>query len=316
MNSNSTNKDKDLERTLMTADSNDNFEYRPASAYERAEARRHHWAVAIGLQAVDGLEVSPYLRELAKGYQTGTYTLDQTGQLIRSHYAEYRSSTEGEQTNDSTMEADLVSQRIAELLTASPFVLDPEVLSQIHSYLFQDLDPDVYHPGQFKTERMIKQEEILNGDSVLYADPLAYEMSLRMYFNSEREKDYGVKLEDEALESFVRSLAFLWQIHPFWEGNTRTIAVFSELYLNHLGFRVNNTPFEEHSRYYREALVRAMYRNADAEISQDARYLIWFYDNLLNDAGHSLEREDLICSALFEDPTLLKNLSPEDALIK
>ena len=163
---------------------------------------------------------------------------------------------------------------------------------------------------------MIKQEEILNGDSVLYADPLAYEMSLRMYFNSEREKDYGVKLAGEALESFVRSIAFLWQIHPFWEGNTRTIAVFSELYLNHLGFHVNNTPFEEHSRYYRDALVRAMYRNASAEISQDARYLTWFYDNLLNDAGHALEREGLICSALFEDPSLLKNLSPEDALIK
>ena len=59
-----------------------------------------------------------------------------------------------------------------------------------------------------------------------------------------------------------------------------------------------------------------MYRNADAGISQDVRYLTWFYDNLLNDAGHSLEREDLICSALFEDPTLLKNLSPEDALVK
>lgn len=316
MNTDSTNEDKDLERTLMTADSNDTFEYRPASTYERAEARRHHWAGAIGLQAVDGLEVSPYLRELAKGYQAGTYTLDQTGQLIRSHYAEHRSSVESKRVDEGTMEADLVSQRIAELLTASPFVLDPEVLSQIHGYLFQDLDPDVYHPGQFKTARMIKQEEILNGDSVLYADPLAYEMSLRMYFNSEREKDYGVKLAGEALESFVRSIAFLWQIHPFWEGNTRTIAVFSELYLNHLGFRVNNAPFEEHSRYYRDALVRAMYRNASAEISQDARYLTWFYDNLLNDAGHALEREDLICSALFEDPSLLKNLSPEDALIK
>lgn len=133
----------------MTADSNDNFEYRPANAYERAEVRKHHWAVAIGLQAVDGLEVSPYLRELAKGYQTGTYTLDQTGQLIRSHYAEHHSGAKNEHPDDGTMEADLVSQRIAELLTASPFVLDPEILSQIHRYLFQDLDQSVYHPGEF-----------------------------------------------------------------------------------------------------------------------------------------------------------------------
>lgn len=300
----------------MTADSNDNFEYHPASTYERDDARRHHWAVAIGLQAVDGLEVSSYLRELAKGYQKGAYTLDQTGQLIRKHYAKHDSGSAADATEEGTMEADLVSQRIAELLSAAPFALDPEILAQIHRYLFQDLDPDIYHPGEFKAERMIKQEEILNGDSVLYADPLAYEMSLRMFFNSERERDYGVELKDEALEQFAHSIAFLWQIHPFWEGNTRTVAVFSELYLNHLGFRVSNTPFEEHSRYYREALVRAMYRNADAEISQDARFITWFYDNAVNDAGHSLEREDLICSALFEDPSLLKNLSPHDALIK
>ncbi len=32
---------------------------------------------------------------------------------------------------------------------------------------------------------MVKQEEILNGDSVLYADPMAYEMSLHGAFARE-----------------------------------------------------------------------------------------------------------------------------------
>lgn len=296
----------------MTADSNDNFEYRPASELESAAARKHYWAVAIGLQAVDGLEVSPFLRELAAGYQNNEYTLQQTGELIREHYQGQNNKA----GNENNKEADLVSQRIAELLAATPFVLGPEMLSQIHGYLFQDLDQAIYHPGEFKTERMVKQEEILNGDSVLYADPLAYDMSLRMYFNAAREKNYGTTLEGEQLEDFARNIAFLWQIHPFWEGNTRTVAVFSELYLNHLGFSVGNEPFEKDSQYYRDALIRAMYRNADASINQDARFITWFYDNLLNNAGHELNREELICNALFENPSLLKNVSSEAALVK
>ena len=46
----------------MSADSYDDFEYRPASEYTSEERRRHYWAVAIGLQDVDGLKVSDYLR--------------------------------------------------------------------------------------------------------------------------------------------------------------------------------------------------------------------------------------------------------------
>ena len=43
----------------MSADSFDNFEYEKASERTSQAARRHYWAVAIGLQDVDGLSVSP-----------------------------------------------------------------------------------------------------------------------------------------------------------------------------------------------------------------------------------------------------------------
>ena len=49
----------------------------------------------------------------------------------------------------------------------------------------------VYHPGEFKAERMVKQEDILNGDSVLYADPLAYEMALKGVFAPEQAQSSG-----------------------------------------------------------------------------------------------------------------------------
>lgn len=291
----------------MTAEKLDNFAYEPASAHTSEAQRRHYWAVAIGLQRVDGLEVSPYLRQVAKAYIEGDYSLEETGEMVRTRHAEGADAE--------FREADLVSQRIVELLAASPFSLAPEILPVIHRHLFQDLDASVYHPGQFKQERMIKQEEVLNGDSVLYADPMAYDMALAGAFGAEQGRSYRT-LSGQELADFCHTIAFLWQVHPFYEGNTRTVAVFSELYLNYLGFKVSNDPFERHARYFRDALVRAMYRNADAGILPDATFLVAFYENLLGQADHVLDREDLVCAPLFENPRLLRNVAPSDALDK
>lgn len=70
----------------MSADSFDNFEYEKASERTSQAARRHYWAVAIGLQDVDGLSVSPpYLREVSGEYVAGNATLSETGRLIRRY---------------------------------------------------------------------------------------------------------------------------------------------------------------------------------------------------------------------------------------
>lgn len=289
----------------MSADSLDNLNYERASDHTTESLRKHYWAVAIGLQDVDGLTVSTYLRENAQAYIDGAKSLEEVGSLIRSHH---------EAGNDvANLEADLVSQRITELLARKAFYLAPEMLAHIHAFLFQDLEPSVYHPGEYKTERMIKQEQILNGDSVLYADPMTYDMALKGAFSAEAAKAYGAFDEDE-LKGFCHTVAFLWQIHPFYEGNTRTIAVFSELYLNYMGFDVTNEPFEKHARYYRDALVRAMYRNAAAGIFPEERFLALFYENALGLKRNELVREELVCPQLFDDPSLLRNVDPAEAL--
>lgn len=293
------------QKGAMTADSFDNFGYERASEHASEAKRRHYWAVAIGLQDVDGLAVSSYLRENARAYVEGAKSLEEVGSLVRSHHEAGN--------DDDNLEADLVSQRIAELLSRGAFHLAPEMLPRIHRYLFQDLDPSVYHPGEFKAERMVKQEEILNGDSVLYADPLTYDMALRGAIEAEAAKAYGAFGRSE-LEEFCHTIAFLWQVHPFYEGNTRTVAVFSELYLNQLGFDVANEPFAEHARFYRDALVRAMYRNAAAGVFPDQRFLVLFYENALGMGRNELVREQLMCTRLFDDPSLLRNVDPAEAL--
>ena len=59
----------------MSADSLDNLPYRPADEMADERARRHYWACAIGLQAVDNLQVSDYLREAAEAYVCGAREL-------------------------------------------------------------------------------------------------------------------------------------------------------------------------------------------------------------------------------------------------
>ena len=44
------------------------------------------WKTAIGLQAVDGLSTSEYLKETAKRNIEGEITMDEVGRLIKSYY--------------------------------------------------------------------------------------------------------------------------------------------------------------------------------------------------------------------------------------
>lgn len=296
-------------------ESHDVYPYRASEEATDEAMRRHYWACAIGLQAVDGLEVSPYLRELANEYVAGERTLDETGGLIRGYYAPGGNSSEEDKCLH--MEADLVSQRIADVLAHGSFALVPELPRLIHRELFCDLDAEVYRPGEYKQEALVKQEEILNGDSVLYCDPKLVGRSLQALFDREREAgEYGLSMVGEDLVRFTRFVSLVWQVHPFREGNTRTVAVMSALYLRQLGFDIGNEPFESHARYFRDALVRANYRNAKAGILPDRSFVEGFFDNLANDAGHELDREALICPELFEDPNLLRNVSPSLALHK
>ena len=297
----------------MTADDPRDYDYVPAREPDDRAGRARYWRVAMGLQAVDGLTPSPYLRRLADGNIAGDFSLEETGALVRSYHRP-GGDAEAAGVGDAHREADLVSQRIAELLSRGAFALVPSMPSIIHAALFQDLDADVYHPGEYKKVALVKQEAILNGDSVLYADPALVEPSLAYLFEEEAARSYGCEVRGGDLEAFARLIARLWQIHPFVEGNTRTVAVFSELYLAYLGFSVGNDPFERHARFFRDALVRANYRNAAARVLPDLAPLTAFYDSLLNGAAPDFSSEELRCQALFDDPSLLRNVSPSQAL--
>lgn len=293
----------------MTYDEIPEMPYRPKSEPLSPLVRERYWKTAFGLQAVDGLAPSVYAQELARDNINGILSIDEVGRLLHQHY---RSSAH-EQSFFRTQEADLVSRRIVEVLEDGTFVLDPTLLPTIHHTLFQDLDPELYHPGVFKTEQLIKPEIVLNGDSVFYAPPSMCHGMLNALFAQETAHAYGYDFDATDCANFSTFIARVWQVHPFYGGNTRTIAVFSELYLGELGFSVGNDLFEQHAAYFRDALVRANYRNRAIRVEFDLRFLERFFASAVHGTPAEFNRQETLCRPLFENPNALRNATLADA---
>ena len=99
---------------------------------------------------------------------------------------------------------------------------------------------------------------------------------------------------DEIISHVVDFVTLLWQNHPFREGNTRTTAVFVIKYLRSCGFNVNNELFADNSWYFRNALVRANYRNPQKGIQPDKSFLVKFFRNLLLGENNELKNRYML----------------------
>lgn len=256
--------------------------------------RQVDWNMAIGLQEVDNLKPSQYLKNMIHDNINGNKTIYEVENELKQYYIEKEKINE---VNYSELECDLVSTRIMELLDENRFDLSVDYLKYIHKYLFQD----VYeYAGNFRTVDFSKHEKILNGDSVAYGDSKMLIDSLEYDFSIEKNKDYSKMNMVEVINNIARFSSNIWQVHPFREGNTRCTALFIEKYLISLGYNMDNSIFKDKSIYFRNALVRSNYFNNYLDIKEDNTYLIKFYENLLLGKNNNLHSKDLIVKELFD----------------
>lgn len=248
--------------------------------------KSYAWDTAIGLQAVDGLSPSGYLKETAAKNIKGEITLKEAYQLIESYYQEKPYHNETERTE----EADKVSVRIASLLTEKAFSFTPKEYVAIHRKLFTGIYP---HAGQLRDYNITKKEWVLDGDSVIYGSATELEATLDYDFSQERAFSYRNLPTNAMIKHLAEFIARLWQIHIFCEGNTRTTAVFFIKYLHTLGFDVTNDIFAENAWYFRNAMVRANYNNYKKGVFATTEYLETFLRNLLLEETNPLKNRDL-----------------------
>jgi len=216
--------------------------------------RAYAWATAIGLQDVDGLKPSKYLIATAKRHIEGEISQEDARRLVDEYYE----TKLGHDEPENAEEADKVSARMISIINAPGFRLSPEYYLGLHKQIFDGVFP---HAGRIRDVELTKREWVLDGDTVQYTPSCIIRDSLDYDFNREKGFSYKGLSEDRFAEHFASFISGVWQIHPFREGNTRTVALFAIKYLRSRGYSVTNDLFAEKSWYFRNALVRANYEN-------------------------------------------------------
>ena len=118
---------------------NEDHKYIDFEIYERVaephkRERASAWRTAIGLQDVDGLRLSEYLKETAVRHIEGDITIDEVREQLRSYYV---NKTTHDADDAEKEEADRVAANITKLLNEQSFSLTPLELLNIHRYLFE-----------------------------------------------------------------------------------------------------------------------------------------------------------------------------------
>lgn len=240
------------------------------------------WETAIGLQDVDGLKPSEYLLDTAKEHIEGNINIDEAKKRINSYYEQSNERNK----EDNTEEADKVSVRIAEILSEKAFNFSPTEMLNIHKRLFTGIYKEA---GKYREYNFTKKEWILNDDTVIYSSYETIKETIEYDFNQEKNFSYKDLSLEDSISHLSRFISNIWQVHPFCEGNTRTTAVFLIKYLRTFGFNVNDEIFADNSWYFRNALVRANYKNYEKNVFEDITFLEKFFYNLLTNTKYELK---------------------------
>lgn len=235
--------------------------------------RKEIWEIAIGLNKVDNLMPSDYLRELIDK----NLSCDEMEKEILKYYG-FRYLTS--KIERDLRECDLVSIRTVKLLEKKEFKFSIDYLKKIHKSLFSDILKRNC-VGIFRNYNISKNERVLSGNSVIYTDYREISECLNYDFEEEKKIDYAQLSKEGQVKRISKFTSAIWQVHPFIEGNTRTTAIFLIKYLKKLGFKLNEDIFIENSLYFRNALVLSNYSNRELKISNDFRFLTSFFMKLI-----------------------------------
>lgn len=131
---------------------------------------------------------------------------------------------------------------------------DLDYIKNIHKYILEDIFD---WAGEFRTVPMEKPEDVLGGDTVRYAYPKEIEKKAENVVNELNRINWNVKELDDKAMSFTKLISELWQVHPFRDGNTRTIVTYAFRFAEEHGFKMDRNLLLDNFTYVRKAFVKA-----------------------------------------------------------
>lgn len=122
----------------------------------------------------------------------------------------------------------------------------------IHKKLFME----VYEwAGVPRTLNIFKNELVLNGLSVEYSTHSEIINELNKLDSVVLTTNWDKLSKPELIIELSAMISKLWRIHPFREGNTRTITTFLYFFLKNHDFTLNVKLLKENAKFFRNALV-------------------------------------------------------------
>lgn len=122
----------------------------------------------------------------------------------------------------------------------------------IHKQLFQEI---YGWAGKPRKLNIYKNEIVLNGKSVTYSTHTDIKndiYNLNLLFV---DKDWKSLSKPQFVIEISILISKLWRIHPFREGNTRTVTTFLYFFLKGYGIDLNQEFLKNHAKFFRNALV-------------------------------------------------------------
>lgn len=190
-------------------------------------------------------------------------------------------------------EADIT---FSKLLTAYTTDFSYEGLLKLHKHILGDIYP---FAGEIRQIPIEKSEPILGGDTVRYSFPGEIKAHGEAAIKELNCKDWFKLNTDETVKEFSKLTAKLWQVHPFREGNTRTIITFVSEFAKVKDFELDINLLRQNSSYVRNALVKA----SDGQYAE-TRYL----ENIIKDSIIS-------CDNSIKKEIVRAGFKPTDKLI-
>lgn len=130
----------------------------------------------------------------------------------------------------------------------------PEGLRSIHRFLFGDI---YQWAGKYRIINIAKREKLLAGRSVWYSNDDAIADDLAAAFQDIQHQNWAAMPREEFVSTIVRCFTKIWQIHPFREGNTRTVVMLLTFFVEHYGYHIDQDLLAESADYVRDAFVMA-----------------------------------------------------------
>lgn len=117
-----------------------------------------------------------------------------------------------------------------------------DLFKKIHKHIFEDIFD---WAGEYRTVPIVKEELVLPGYSIPYADHKNIPKELKEKLNELNSISWQNLSTEEISYTFARKLALIWRVHPFRDGNTRTVLSFAYLYAKEHSFPFDIKTFTE-----------------------------------------------------------------------